>query len=116
MKYITLQRTGCVTVRLFGELETHAHERCSMAVAEKQGETGMRTADIIKAQNIKITCTHGNASNGISGSRVTVWDRDGNIQDRFDVPKRYGVTYCLQYENGKYGRRFREAVEVVARY
>ena len=71
----------------------------------------MKTSEIIEQNNVKITCTNGNKANGVSGSRITVWADDGSIVDRFEVPKRNGVQYCLTHEHGKYGRRFREAAE-----
>jgi hypothetical protein len=73
----------------------------------------MKTADIIETQKIHITSTNGSRANGISGSRLTVWDGD-KIVDRFEVPKHNGLAYCLKYENGAYGRRLRAAVESVA--
>lgn len=72
----------------------------------------MNTKQLIDTHGVRITCTNGNSSNGISGSRVTVWQGE-DIADRFEVPKRNGVAYCLLYGNGVYGKRFRAAVERV---
>lgn len=58
-----------------------------------------------------VTCTNGNKKNGISGSRVTIWNSDGTIQDRFEVPKMNGKEYCRIHKNGKYGQRFTKAME-----
>ena len=30
--------------------------------------------------------------------------------DQFEVPKRNGIAYCKKYWNGKYGRRFQDAI------
>lgn len=60
---------------------------------------------------MKITCTNGNSRNGISGSRVTVWNAAGEVVDRFEVPKRAGHVYCENHPGGRYGKRFAKAVE-----
>jgi hypothetical protein len=59
----------------------------------------------------RVTETNGNSRNGIRGCRITVWDEINNIIDRFNVPSMYGgVNYCRKHPNGKYGRRYYNAL------
>jgi hypothetical protein len=60
---------------------------------------------------MKITNTQGNRKNGIKGSRVSIYTDAGELVDRFVVPKYWGVKYCKDYPNGKYGKRFFSAIE-----
>ena len=57
-----------------------------------------------------VTCTNGNRTNGISGSRITIKDSMGNVIDRFVVTRRNGVKYCNDYPNGIYGKRYFKAL------
>ena len=57
-----------------------------------------------------LTCTTGNARNGIKGSRVTVRDSQGRLVDRFEVPARNGRRYCEQHPTGQYGQRYQQAI------
>jgi hypothetical protein len=61
-------------------------------------------------EKLKITCTHGNSKNLISGSRITIY-ANSKIVDRFEVTSRYGVSYCKNYPNGKYGKRYFAALK-----
>ena len=58
----------------------------------------------------QITCTNGNRKNGIGGSRITVYGKNGEIIDRFEVPARGGKYYCEKYPGGEYGKRYRAAL------
>jgi len=58
----------------------------------------------------RVTETNGNAENGIRGSRITVYGKDGEVIDRFSIPVRGARYYCAKYPNGVYGKRCTEAV------
>lgn len=60
---------------------------------------------------MRITCTNGNARNGISGSRVTVRADSGAVVDVIHVPARNGPRYCEMHPGGRYGKRYAEALE-----
>jgi len=59
---------------------------------------------------MKVTCTNGSNSNGIRGSRITIYNSDGTIQDRFVVPKHFGIRYCQKHPTGEYGERYFEGL------
>ena len=65
---------------------------------------------------MRITETHGNSRNEIKGSRISVYTDPlpnhpkGLLIDRFVVPTRYAVAYCLRHPGGSYGERFAKAV------
>ena len=67
---------------------------------------------------MRITETRGNSRNGIKGSRISIYtDPDpkhpkGVLIDRFVVPTRYAIAYCLRHPGGIYGERFAEGVAV----
>ena len=61
---------------------------------------------------MKVTQTNGNSRNGIFGCRITIWNSNGTIQDRFSVPSMFGgVNYCRKHPNGEYGKRYFKALE-----
>ena len=57
---------------------------------------------------MKTTETNGNARNGIRGTRISIWDKNSKLIDRFEVPVKYGHAreYCEKHITGKYGKRF----------
>ena len=59
---------------------------------------------------MKITQMNGNSSNGQKGSRITVWDNNGEIVDRFVVPSQNARGYCAKHPNGYYGKRLAQAI------
>jgi len=63
------------------------------------------------SNNKQTTETNGNKSNGIKGTRLSIWDGDKLI-DRFEVPVKYGHArkYCESHPSGKYGKRFIKAM------
>ena len=67
---------------------------------------------------MRITETHGNSRNGIKGSRISVYTAPlpshpkGMLIDRFVVPTRHAIAYCLRHPGGIYGERFAEGVAV----
>lgn len=66
---------------------------------------------------MRITNTNGNQRNGIRGSRVTIYDNDNNIVDRFVVPTMYcnAAQYCYRHPTGQYGKRFFAAIEAATK-
>jgi len=62
----------------------------------------------------RVTEMNGNRANGIRGCRITIWDNNSNIIDRFVVPSMFGgVNYCKKYPNGIYGKRFYNALKEI---
>jgi hypothetical protein len=62
---------------------------------------------------MRTTETNGNARNGIRGTRLSIWDENDNLVDRFEVPVKFGRAreYCEAHPTGEYGQRFTKAVE-----
>ena len=60
---------------------------------------------------MKTTETHGNAKNGIKGTKLSIWNWRGKLVDSFVVPVRFGAKkYCTDHPTGKYGKRYSKAV------
>ena len=64
----------------------------------------------LEDSGMRITCTNGNSTNKIRGSRITVYLDNGNIVDRFEVPARNGKRYCEKHPGGYYGKRYAQAI------
>jgi hypothetical protein len=58
----------------------------------------------------RVTQTNGNAKNGIRGSRLTIWAKNGKLIDRFIVPSYNGQQYCKKHPGGKYAKRLQKAI------
>lgn len=67
-----------------------------------ESETEMRTTE-----------TNGNSVNGIRGTRLSIWNDDNELIDRFEIPLMYGHAkdYCVEHPTGKYGKRYLEAIK-----
>jgi len=61
---------------------------------------------------MRTTETNGNARNGINGTRLSIWDDEGHLIDRFEVPVKFGHAreYCEAHPTGMYGRRYIQAI------
>jgi len=59
------------------------------------------------------TETNGNSRNKIKGTRLSIWDNNGKLIDRFEVPVKYGHAreYCEDHPTGEYGTRYAKAIE-----
>lgn len=60
----------------------------------------------------KITQTNGNAVNDIKGSRLSIWDKDSKLVDRFVIPTYDAQGYCKKHPTGAYAKRLRDAIKV----
>lgn len=58
----------------------------------------------------KITQTNGNSKNGIKGSRLSVWNANGELVDRFTVPSQDAQRYCRKHPGGRFAKRLAAAV------
>jgi len=67
---------------------------------------------------MKTTETNGNAKNKIQGTRLSIWSDDGILQDRFEVPVKFGRAreYCENHPTGIYGLRYTAAINAVQAY
>ncbi len=63
----------------------------------------------------KITQTNGNETNGIRGSRLSVWNEAGELIDRFVVPSYDAQGYCKKHPAGTYAKRLQEAIKEATR-
>lgn len=61
---------------------------------------------------MRTTETNGNSRNGIKGTRLSIWDDEGNLIDQFEVPVKFGKAreYCEKHPTGQYGTRYAAAI------
>ena len=58
---------------------------------------------------MKITQCNGNHRNQIKGSRLSFWDKKGNLVEQFIVPAHNAKKYCLDHPSGYYGQLYKNA-------
>lgn len=64
---------------------------------------------------MKITQTNGNKINGIKGSRLRVWDRNGNLVGEVEANAHNAKKYVEKYPTGKVAKELARLIEIAGK-